>query len=251
MSLHRHWGLVLAVLRLFQHPFAFVQCILVCKITPWWKFKCCTCNNTSAAAGGSRCSTACVQMPALGSFCSDLCLLFFPHSEPQSYFPFSGEGKMLCRWQQSVEGLAHRAGEAHCVAGLSLSHERGKVVAPTSSSLNWEGWSSQTTPAEVELAFMQQLGGGCGRLNVIDDSLRAWRTGLNPPNVVHGARVKLLIFFLSIIRGIKWNLIGALALSCPQCGSCRADTASTAKPVNSSLSPSLSSEKQTNKHSVN
>lgn len=51
--------------------------------------------------------------------------------------------------------------------------------------------------------------------------------GLNPLIVVHGAKVKLLIFFLSIIRGIKWNLIGALALSCPQRGSCRADTAST------------------------
>lgn len=53
------------------------------------------------------------------------------------------------------------------------------------------------------------------------------KEGLNPLNVVHSAGVKLLFFFLGIIRGIKWNLIGALALSCPQRGSCRADTAST------------------------
>lgn len=203
MSLHRHWGLALAGLHLFQHPFASVQYILACKITPWWKFKCCTCNNTSAAAGRSRCCTVYVQVPALSSFYSDLSLFFPPHSEPQSCFPSSGEGKMLYHWQRSVEGLAHRAGEAHCAAGLSLSHQHGTVVASASSFLNWEGWSSQTTRAEVELAFMPQLGGGCGRLKVID-SHRAWRTGLNPPNVVHGARVKLLILFsLVLLEGLS------------------------------------------------
>jgi len=189
-------GLVLAVLHLFQHPFASVQCGLVCKTTPWWKFKCCTCSNTSAAAGGSRCCTDCVQVPALSSFCSDLCRFFSPQSELQSYFPSAGEGKVFCHWQWSVERLAQRAGETHCVAGLSLSHEHGRVVAPASSFLNWEGWSSQTTQAEVELAIRRRLGGRCGRLTVID-SCRAWRMGLNPLNVVHGARVKLLSLFFS------------------------------------------------------
>lgn len=49
--------------------------------------------------------------------------------------------------------------------------------------------------------------------------------GSNPPSKAYSARVALLrclgfFFLLIIIRGIKWNLIGTLALSCPQRRSC-------------------------------
>lgn len=120
--------------------------------------------------------------------------LFSPHSDLQHHFPSSREGKMLCRWQRSVEVLIRQAGEAHCAAGLSPRCEHGRLVAPASSFLNWGGWSSQTTQAEVELAFTQQLGGECGRQEVTD-GYGTWKTGLNPLNVVHSAGVKLLFFF--------------------------------------------------------
>lgn len=39
---------------------------------------------------------------------------------------------MFCHRQWSVEGLAHRTGEARCAAGLSLSHEDGRVAGCSS-----------------------------------------------------------------------------------------------------------------------
>lgn len=149
LSLHRHWSLGLAVVLLFQCPFASAQCILVCNITPRWKFKGCTCNNMSGAVGRSRCPCASSSSLLILFW---LVSFFLPHSKSQSYFPSSGKGKMFCHWQWLVEGLVHWV--AYSVAGLSLSHEHGRVIAPASSLHNWEGWSGQTTRAEVALPFM-------------------------------------------------------------------------------------------------
>lgn len=200
LSLHRHWSLGLAVAHLFQCLFASVQCILVCKTTPRWKFKGCTRNNTSAAVGRSRCPCASSSSQLISLW---LVSFFLPSSESESYSPSSGEGQMLCHWRWSVEGLVPWARAAHRAAGLRLSHEHARVIAPASALLNRQGWSSWTTRAEVALAFMQHPQDGRGTLKVLS-GCGAWRTGLNPRNVVDGARVKLLIiFFLVLLEGLS------------------------------------------------
>lgn len=113
-------------------PVPVSVCILVCQITPCWNSQLCnlcSCNSVQSE-----------QVPALSSFCSSSGLLFPPHSEPQSDFPFSGEGKLLHGWQKDLPRGRGAQSEPWPWQGiLQHLHSLPRRSAP---GRGWcEGWS--------------------------------------------------------------------------------------------------------------
>lgn len=161
--------------------------------------------------GGSRCCTVYVHVPALSSFvltCVSLFIYlfyFFLILSPRVILLFPERENALQlsvvrTWEKACP-VGRRGSSSHHASGLSLRHEHGRVVAPVISFLNWWGWSRQTTPEEVELAFMQRLKGGCG--STVIKGCGAWRTRLKSPQCGSWCKGDTIIFFLSLLEALS------------------------------------------------